>query len=66
VRYFTDITLCQNSSKSGEHYLVYEAELQNKVVEVEKHNREHRLWIIALVSAIASVIIALATRSVII
>jgi len=35
-------------------------------VEVEKHNREHRLWIIALVSAIASVIIALATRSVII
>ncbi len=44
---------------SGEHWSVYEADLQNKVMEVERHIREHRLWIIALISAIASVLSAI-------
>ncbi len=44
---------------SGEHWAVYDAESQNKVAEVERHIREHRLWIIALVSAIASVLSAM-------
>lgn len=46
-------------SNSGEHWAVYEAELQNKIMEVERHIREHRLWIIALISAIASVLSAI-------
>ena len=43
---------------SGEHALVYEFELQRKVIEAERSIREHRLWIIAPVSAIASVVSA--------
>jgi hypothetical protein len=44
---------------SGENSKVYEFELQKKVIEVERSIREHRLWIIALVSAIASVVSAI-------
>ena len=43
---------------SGEHVKVYEFELQKKVMEAERSAREHRLWIVALFSAIASVISA--------
>lgn len=42
-------------SDSGEHWVVYEAELQHRIIDAERSIREHRLWIIALVSAIASV-----------
>lgn len=35
-------------------------EIQRRVIEAEKHLREHRLWIVALVSAIASAISAAA------
>ena len=34
---------------------VSEYELQRRVVEAERHLREHRLWVVALISAIASV-----------
>lgn len=44
---------------SGEHWKVYEFELQRKVIETERSIREHRLWIIALISAIASVVSAI-------
>lgn len=37
-----------------------DAILQERVMAAEKHEREHRLWIIALISAIASLISALA------
>lgn len=37
-----------------------EPELQRRVLEAERALRENRLWIIALISAIASVISALA------
>lgn len=43
---------------SGEHAKVYEFELQKKIMEAERSIREHRLWIIALFSAIASAISA--------
>lgn len=39
-----------------------EYELQRRVLEAERHLREHRLWMVAPVSAIASVISALAAR----
>lgn len=43
---------------SGEHVKVYEFELQRKIMETERSIREHRLWIVALFSAIASAISA--------
>jgi hypothetical protein len=46
-------------SKSGEHVAVYEYELQRKVMEVERSQREHRLWLVAFISAIASAASAL-------
>jgi len=39
---------------------VPEYELQRRVLEAERHLREHRLWLIAMVSAMASVISAIA------
>jgi hypothetical protein len=35
-------------------------ELQRRVIEAERHIREHNLWIIAVTSAIVSIISALA------
>lgn len=43
---------------SGEHWAVYEWELRRRIIEVERSIREHRLWMVALISAIASVISA--------
>jgi hypothetical protein len=37
-----------------------EAILQQRVIEAERQQREHRLWLIAVISAIASVFSALA------
>lgn len=58
------------SIASGEHINVagkgmasipaHEHEIQRRVLEAERHLRESRLWIVALVSAIASVISAAA------
>jgi hypothetical protein len=38
----------------------HEHEIQRRVLEAERHLREHRLWIVALISAIASVVSAVA------
>ena len=35
-------------------------ELQRRVLEAERHLREHRLWLVAMVSAVASAISAVA------
>lgn len=37
-----------------------EYEIQRRILEAERHIREHKLWVVALVSAIASVISAVA------
>lgn len=37
-----------------------EYELQRRVPEAERHLREHRLWLVAMISAVASGISALA------
>jgi hypothetical protein len=38
----------------------HDHEIQRRVLEAERHLREHRLWIVALISAIASVVSAVA------
>ena len=35
-------------------------ELQRRVLEAERHMREHRLWLVAVISAIASLVSAVA------
>lgn len=35
-------------------------ELQRRVLEAERHIREHRLWLVAVISAIASLVSAVA------
>jgi hypothetical protein len=45
-------------SVSGRHNRATDAELQRRVIEAERAIRENRLWWIALISAIASVISA--------
>lgn len=46
--------------KGTVHTLAPEYEIQRRVIEAERHLREHRLWLIALLSAIASVLSAIA------
>jgi hypothetical protein len=38
----------------------HEHEIQRRVLEAERHLRDSRLWIVALVSAVASVVSAIA------
>ena len=45
-------------SVSGRHKRAHDSELQRRVIEVERSIRENRLWWIALISALASVISA--------
>jgi len=45
--------------KSMREFQAPEHEIQRRVLEAERHQREARLWLVALVSAIASVISAL-------
>ncbi len=45
-------------SKMGRHKRADDSELQRRVLEAERSNRESRLWLFALVSSIASVISA--------
>lgn len=40
--------------------MVSDYELQRRVIEAERHLREHRLWMVALISAVASAISAIA------
>jgi hypothetical protein len=39
-------------------YRAPEHEIQRRVLEAERHQREGRLWMVALISAIASVVSA--------
>lgn len=45
-------------SATGRHKRADDYELQRRVIDAERSHRESRLWIIALTSAIASVISA--------
>lgn len=45
-------------SVSGRHKRADDAELQRRVIEAERSIRESRLWILAVLSAIASIISA--------
>lgn len=47
-------------ARSGDGHGQDDSILQGRLLEYERSKREHRLWIVALVSAIASVISALA------
>jgi hypothetical protein len=47
-------------SSSGRHRRADDAELQRRVFEAERSIRESRLWLLALLSAIASVVSAIA------
>ena len=40
--------------------VVSEFEIQNRVMQAEKHIREHRIWVIALISSITALISAVA------
>ena len=47
-------------SSSGARPRAEDHELQQRVIEAERANRESRLWLLALISALASVVSALA------
>jgi len=47
-------------SASGSRQRASDFELQRRLIEAERSNRENRLWVVALVSAVASVVSALA------
>jgi len=47
-------------SSSGRHRRADDAELQRRVLDAERSLRESRLWLLALLSAIASVVSAIA------
>lgn len=51
------VSLAELGTESG---LVSEPILQRRVMEAERFNRESKLWIIALASAIASIFSAIA------
>ena len=46
-------------STRGSRSRASDAELQRRLIEAERSLREHRLWILAFVSAIASVVSAI-------
>jgi hypothetical protein len=50
----------RTQSSSGNAARAPDYELQRRVIEAERRIRESRLWILALISAVASVISALA------
>ena len=50
----------RTGSSSGARPRAEDNELQQRVMEAERANRESRLWLLALISALASVISALA------
>ncbi len=50
----------RTQSASGSRPRASDFELQRRLIEAERSNREHKLWVVALVSALASVVSALA------
>ena len=46
-------------SVSGRSRMADDHELQKRVLEAERHIREQRLWLIAVISAVASVVSAI-------
>jgi hypothetical protein len=52
------VSLHETIDSSGGHAVLREPELQRRVLEAERSLREHRLWWLALVSAVASAISA--------
>lgn len=46
------------SGQGTQFHLAPEHEIQRRVLDAERHIREHRLWLIALISAIASAVSA--------
>jgi hypothetical protein len=50
-------------SASGRQPVAPDYELQRRVIEAKRANREGRLWLVALISAIASVFAAIAARA---
>ena len=49
----------KNRSTSGSTGKADNNELQRRVLDAERHNREQRLWLIAVISAVASVVSAI-------
>ena len=49
----------RTQSSSGRAPRAPDYELQRRVIEAERRNRESRLWVLAVISAIASVVSAL-------
>lgn len=49
----------RTQSSSGQAPRAPDFELQRRIIEAERRNRETKLWIVALISGIASVISAL-------
>jgi post-segregation antitoxin (ccd killing protein) len=49
----------RTQSSSGRTPRAPDFELQRRIIEAERRNRESRLWVIAVISAIASVVSAL-------
>lgn len=47
-------------SASGSRQRASDFELQRRLIEAERSAREHKLWVVALVSAVASVVSAFA------
>ena len=50
----------RTQSASGSRPRASDFELQRRLIEAERSNREHKFWVVALVSAVASVVSALA------
>ncbi len=48
----------RTQSSSGRSPRAPDFELQRRIIEAERRNRETKLWIVALISAIASVVSA--------
>ena len=53
----------RTGSLSGARPRAEDHELQQRVIDAERANRESRLWLLALISAVASVVSALAARA---
>lgn len=50
----------RSQSVSGSRPKASDAELQRRLIDAERSVREHKLWVVAFVSAIASVLSAIA------
>lgn len=53
-----ELGVSMHETIDGRHGVLKEPELQRRVMEAERSTRENRLWLVALVSAIASAVSA--------